>query len=1063
MKKRFVIALILAAAFTVIPARALTAIARADFNNTSGDGSANANNPGVMLTIQGSIAPTNSAPTDTVRFLTESSFGHPFSPFQPRAGTGSATYATEIVATVRTKLYPPRGSTRSQVLNSGAAFRYKWLLFSPEPGEDDVTSHFQNMTNWYSDAERAIAGQQIAVLRDALAVSPLDTGLRDALLECYYDLAIAEMQFSKQSLATLASIHLGLTVTSPFVIDDEIKIYEQLITLESGVLAKYSELLSLTVEGVDPSSFDEREAPGKPMGLYTFTHQQPYRNAFASEYATDTGTEVIPDYDVAAQTAIPRNPDNLVLFSGYKDYVTLLQILGNYIAHNSELARLRGMRQGPNDLTKARNAITQILSQTTTDYHLLRGLVPVTFQPGDASGVNAAVTGVDTALADITNVRAFINGTANLLGLDSNFLLLVQGANLPNGYNNESFDVLYTLLRDHNQPLGDALGKLQNAVLEYQTFRGSVDRVVQSLDDVNDTYSARFVQITGYRDDEIPGFDGVNPKPNVTSDLLTAQSNLAALLQRKDTLSEIRSNLMSDVSRAMKAVTLASHLDAQVDAATNNYYNTTTPFYNDLITWTTASATAQATTDAIYSIADSDSIEGIVTAGVAGCANEVIQTIAANINSTRQRDIDYASMQFEASLQKADNALTLNQANQQVAEIARELYANDLELTDNTLAIAQGQAQTLALRAELNRIAANQQSDSELIRKSYYADPVHYVRSENALILADSAFRNAQRWLFYTQRALEYKWQQTFSRAEVSGQGVRSFDSGTVFKLQNALELDDLLTQLKAWNDDRLLQDIGNNHTTFISLRNDVLAPNPNVLNATPALRVDNGLRVDLITGDTVSQIDLFRRKLARSQDNAGNIVIPINTVNLAGLNGNFFVGPNYSGATIAPGEWRDKIVYLKVNVVAEDGTTIPRTIGGSLSYGGQMFFRTRMPPCVDRSYQFTQANTNDIPGEFFTAPFRFYFSAQYDNLFTARDYQTATISVAYTGATAISPTGEEILGSTYQVNDFNQRSVATSSLTLTLFASQVDIEKIKDIELIVRHHSSARVAPICN
>jgi hypothetical protein len=127
------------------------------------------------------------------------------------------------------------------------------------------------------------------------------------------------------------------------------------------------------------------------------------------------------------------------------------------------------------------------------------------------------------------------------------------------------------------------------------------------------------------------------------------------------------------------------------------------------------------------------------------------------------------------------------------------------------------------------------------------------------------------------------------------------------------------------------------------------------------------------------------------------------------------------------------------------------------------MFFRTRMPPCVDRSYQFTQANTNDIPGEFFTAPFRFYFSAQYDNLFTARDFQTATISVAYTGATAISPTGEEILGSTYQVNDFNQRSVATSSLTLTLFAGQVDIEKIKDIELIVRHHSSARVAPICN
>src|SRR5438552_2437962 len=82
---------------------------------------------------------------------------------------------------------------------------------------------FQNMGQWYGDPERAIAAQQIAILRDALALSPLDTGLRDALLECYYDTAVAEMQFGKQKLAGLAATHLGLTVTSPFVIDDEIK------------------------------------------------------------------------------------------------------------------------------------------------------------------------------------------------------------------------------------------------------------------------------------------------------------------------------------------------------------------------------------------------------------------------------------------------------------------------------------------------------------------------------------------------------------------------------------------------------------------------------------------------------------------------------------------------------------------------------------------------------------------------------------------------------------------------------------------------------------------------
>jgi len=357
MIKRIVILIASVAVATLSNLAALNMIARPDFQNFSGD---NQHNPGVII-IQGAITPASSAANDTQQYLVEASFGQPFSPYQPRlSASGNSTYAAEVVAAVRSVLYPPKGANRAEVLAGQTAFRYKWLLFSPEPGEDDVTSHFQNMGTWYGDRERALVAQQIAVLRDALAVSPLDTGLRDALLECYYDLAIAEMQFGKQKLASLAAVHLGLTVTSPFVIDDEIKTYESLITMEAAVLAKYGELLSLTVEGVDPSSFDEREAPGKPMGLYTFVHQQPYRNAVASEYATETGVEPVPDYDAATKTAIPRTAENLVLFAGYKDYVTLLQVMGQFIAHNSELARLRGMRQGPNDLTKARNAISQI-------------------------------------------------------------------------------------------------------------------------------------------------------------------------------------------------------------------------------------------------------------------------------------------------------------------------------------------------------------------------------------------------------------------------------------------------------------------------------------------------------------------------------------------------------------------------------------------------------------------------------------------------------------------------------------------------------------------------------
>ncbi len=489
----------------------ITNFVRPDFQNLSGPGTVSGRdtNPG-LIPMQGLIKPAATAPTDGGNRLTEVSFGQPFSPFIFRSTSDpSSTYAAQVVAQVRSVLYPPSASTRANVMNSTAAFRYKWLLFSPTPGEIDVTTHFQSMSNWFGAPERTLVNTQIPILRDALAISSLDTGLRDLLLDCYYDLAVAEMQFAKQSLASLAAKHLGLTLTSPFVIDDEINTYETLIALETNVLAKYAELLSMTTEGVDPADFDDRVQPGLAMGLYVFLRQQPSRNATASDYATDSGTnEFIPDCDANTLQVVSRNPaiaENLVLFSGYKDYVTQL----------------------------------------------------------------------DTLQAD-------------------------------------------------------------------------------------------------------------------------------------------------------------------------------------------------------------------------------------------------------------------------------------------------------------------------------------------------------------------------------------------------------------------------------------------------------------------------------------------------------FFVGPNYTASSVAPGEWRDKIVYLKVNIIAEDGTSIPQNRAASLTYGGQTFSRTRIPPCPDRSVATTGL---DIRGEFLTAPFRFYASPNYDNVFVSQDSQTVNVTAAYTGATAKSPTGEEILGSTYQINAFNQRSVATTRWRLTLFAPSAgwDVSKLKDIEIIVRHHSSGRLAPICN
>lgn len=1042
----------------------VTNYVRPDFQNITATGTLQQKNPYVIF-WQGHIKPVASAPSDGAVRLTEAAFGQPFAPYLPD-GDGNAAYAARIAEDVRTVLYPPAGANRTIVETSGTAFRYKWLLFSPNPGETDVTNHFENIDAWFSAADRATVNTQIAKLRDAIAAAPLDTGLRHLLLDCYYDLAVAEMQGAKKKLATLATKRLGLQLTSPFIIDEEIATYQELVTLLDGVLGKYAELLSFTAEGVDPAEFDERLPHGMPMGYYIFIHEQPYRNSVASQYATSTDTATVPTYDEGNQSVVPR-PAGEVLFSGYKDYTTYLRIMADYIRYHAELARLRGMRQGPNDVTTGRNALAKIMRETMLDFVLLRGLYPASqFPPGDASGVNAALSAVETAMADTVNVRAFLNGTANVLGLDPNFLLLVQESTIDGTRYFDSFDILRQRLKGPNQPLSEALAKKTDAEARYNNFRSSVDKVVQELSDVDESYQNRFVEITGYTPAETPGFNGF-AKPNSGSELDLVEQTIANLERRSNLLTGLSANLQNDLSDANKAVKVAEGLSAAVDSATDNYISRTSSAWTEIHSWAGISAGAQAAAEAAYTVAGLDGASTLLSAGgtaklaiVTGVVNTAIQTAAAARTSQRQQELDYAAMGFESTTEKTDAALMVNQARQEAGNIKREQYAQKLEMEDNTSTLGQALAQRTALLNEVQRITASRSANTQAVRSKFYADPIHYIRAENALIEADESFRDAQRWIFYTLKALEYKWQQKFSRTD----GSRSYDTGTIFKLRNAKELDDMLSQMVQWDAAREAENIPGEGTSFISLKNDVLTPNPGVLRATGT--ADTGTRVDFLTGETVTQTELFRRKVLRQMDGSGYIQIPFDTVLLEDLNGNFFRGPDYiSNTNVIPGKWRDKIAYVKVNIIAEDGAVIPQTRLGSLSYGGNTFTRTRIPPCANRLRPTNapiSSEAQDIFAEFTVAPFRFYSSANYDNVFVSADTQSTSIDMAYTGATARSQTGEEILGSTFQVNAFNQRSVAATRWVLTINPGQLDVSRLKDIEIIVKHRFSDRVAPVC-
>lgn len=449
------------------------AVVRHDFENITGPSAGG----GVVFSGGGNISHTNGILSGGGMQLSESSFGLPASAYV----TPGADFAKQVLfdtglngaQAVYKQLYPDGykqggvDGSRAQIQSGNSAFRYKWLMFGQDPGGTPAIINLFEQTfgntddannPWFNDNDndndRAKARAQIEVLREGLAYSPLDTQMQSALLDVYYDLAVAEMQFVRKRQAKLATLRLGLTLDplKPFIIDQEIDTYTALVEKTDAILADYGNLLSFEMEGFELGDLDPA-AGGAPFGYWLFQRRVPGRSQVETDLATAKGpgiirgidrvaTVILPgannDFTITGDASVPDNEaDFLVMFSevetlalpsydsatktltipiitdtttvndvigvesllqftlansesnngtgimsvkedigalndpedadpatpvfaGYKDYRTLLTILGQNIQFRADLARLLGMRQATGDFTMARQLVSKI-------------------------------------------------------------------------------------------------------------------------------------------------------------------------------------------------------------------------------------------------------------------------------------------------------------------------------------------------------------------------------------------------------------------------------------------------------------------------------------------------------------------------------------------------------------------------------------------------------------------------------------------------------------------------------------------------------------------------------
>lgn len=1087
-------------------------VVRPDFQNAHASGGAD----GGVILFNATIAHglNQVPPSSPLNILPESSFGLPFSTYLTPYSSfsddvlfhGRTLADGTFVPGVYTKLYPAGyltdgGVTQNASQIAGAnqannriAFRYKWLMYGEEPESDDPNPPILNIfeqsatsSGWFTDDDRALARSQIAVLREALAYAPLDRGLQAALLDIYYDWAVAEMQFARRQLVDLSTVRLGLVPVPKFVIDEEIESYKVLVEISRTVLNLYGELFSTTLEGVNPSDFyadtiDETgqdPSGGAPFGYFIFQQEVPKRNQVPTQYATDSGVQNVLD------------PGESNTFSGFKDYRSLLTILGQHIQYQADLADLRGRRQADSpdgaDITVARQGLTEAQAHANTAVLLAHLFRRFDFDDNafNETGVRGAKTLVRTALNDALGVRSFLDGTANALRLDPNFLLLV-----PPDVGSELFDSYDILRRRLNErdgtfavgPLAkalDALGDPENpttgggAIQAYGNFRASVGQVQNELNNLESEFAARFVAITGYRyDTERDLWNGVQPKAGAGSELETVERAIQSYITRNERLSELTFLLLDEISKADEAVSIASSIGDRIIGAQSQYESETASAWTEIHVWAGLAAGTQAATETAYELAGVDGAGTLFSGGgniaaitIAGAINTGIQASAAARTSERTQEIDKAAIAFDTNLALAELPLTVKQAQLELGSLLREAFANRLEIEDNFTALAQALADKMALLNEVQRAQENLKADRAQLAGQFYADPIHFIRSERAILQADAAFRRAQRWVFFTARALEYKWSERFSEADpLIGE---SYDIGSIIKARNAFELETIVQKMSDWDGDRTGTAVYN--TTIISMRDQFLTPNPDDVNRTFSTElVDSELRYDPATRTVVDRATRFRQ-LLNAYRVAGNLVIPFDTTVLQNF-GTFFPGPDFSEPANPDSRfYRNKIEWVAVNIVAKNGVTPPDINGrtGRLTYGGNTFFRTRVPVRPNRTTAPTLTGTEafnadlDFPGEFIVSPFRFYQDTNFTGVFEVFDVQNVTgMKFAYSKDSANNETVLTRLtagGFGFMRQELKERSVAATRWQLRIDSGQYTIDQIEDIELVIRHVSYAR------
>ena len=240
-------------------------------------------------------------------------------------------------------------------------------------------------------------------------------------------------------------------------------------------------------------------------------------------------------------------------------------------------------------------------------------------------------------------------------------------------------------------------------------------------------------------------------------------------------------------------------------------------------------------------------MEGLV--GVLGIANtDDHRDKIGNLQAEKEK----LAAQEQAEIMHLNSQLADIDSDAQIKTWMLDMRQQTLRAKQAELVFSQESARLMALLHEKSDLETRYKADVARQSDFFFADPSYRMVMNADMFDAVKAFEEAQKWAFFTTRALEYKWNIDPHDAFTNSSG-RLFHANDVFKFRNAKELENFMAGLANWDKEHKVTLMEYPLWHKFSVRQDFLG-------------YKNGRTyIDSDTGETNTAIQAFQKFLNKS------------------------------------------------------------------------------------------------------------------------------------------------------------------------------------------------------